>query len=459
MRVLEIVHGYPPLASGGTELYARAHAHALQRAGDQVAVLTREADPSRDEYAVRAERLDGIDVFRVNHTFRLARGPVDSYRNPAVDAAAIPVIDRVAPDVVHVHHLTCLSTSLVEALDHRRVPVVVTLHDYWLICHRGQLIDTTGAACAGPEPDGCARCFDAAVAHGSVGYGARRRLRAVERRLPRGLGSFVARLLHAAADVTAPPGGTRAASRARLHDIRATCALVSRFLAPSRHLRDRFLDFGIAPDRLLDWPYGCDQEGFSRSASSRPHGLPLRVGFFGSLMVSKAPHLVLEAVHALAPGTASLDVYGAHAAYHADDRYRHRLAPLLHLPGVRHHGAIDRARVPAALASLDVVVVPSIWRENSPFVIHEAFMAGVPVVAARIGGIPELVQHGVSGLLVEPGDPNALSAALRRLAGDPGLLERLRRGIPAVRTIDDDAQAVRRLYERLLPEAAGAGQG
>jgi hypothetical protein len=172
-------------------------------------------------------------------------------------------------------------------------------------------------------------------------------------------------------------------------------------------------------------------------------------------MLSKAPHVLLEAFAGLPPGAATLDVHGAHAAYHGDDSYRSRLAPLLDQQGVRVHGPIPHDRVPVALASLDVLVVPSIWPEVSPLVIDEAFLAGIPVVASRIGGIPERVAHEVNGLLCEPGSVPSLRSALRRLIDEPALLTALRCGIPSVRAIEDDAAWTRQLYATCLEGRSG----
>ena len=153
-------------------------------------------------------------------------------------------------------------------------------------------------------------------------------------------------------------------------------------------------------------------------------------------------------------GAATLDVFGAFAPYHGDDRYREVVDRAAGHAAIRMHGPADHAQVPALLASLDVLVVPSAWEENSPFVILEAFRAGVPVVASRIGGIPELVEHEVNGLLVEPGNVEALAGALSRLASDRPLLARLGQGIRPVRPIDD---AVQEMRER--PRSAGRAGG
>ena len=169
-------------------------------------------------------------------------------------------------------------------------------------------------------------------------------------------------------------------------------------------------------------------------------------------MVSKAPHVLLEAFRRLPAGAASVDLLGAPSDYHGDASYRGVLEPLLKLPGVNLRGPQARERVPEALRSLDVLVVPSVWPETSPLVIREAFLTGVPVVASNIGGIPELIDPERNGLLFEPGDVDGLARALRRLAEEPGLLHRLKAGAAAtpVRSLEDDVTATRRLYESFL---------
>lgn len=166
-------------------------------------------------------------------------------------------------------------------------------------------------------------------------------------------------------------------------------------------------------------------------------------------MVSKAPHVLLEAFRRLPAGAASVDLLGAPSDYHGDASYRGVLEPLLKLPGVNLRGPQSRERVPEALRSLDVLVVPSVWPETSPLVIREAFLTGVPVVASNIGGIPELIEVERNGLLFEPGDVDGLARALRRLAEEPDLLLRLKAGAAAtpVRSLEDDVTATRRLYE------------
>ncbi|MCZ7625573.1 MAG: glycosyltransferase [Candidatus Methylomirabilis sp.] len=92
-------------------------------------------------------------------------------------------------------------------------------------------------------------------------------------------------------------------------------------------------------------------------------------------------------------------------------------------------------------------MVPSIWCENSPLTIQEAFLAGIPVVTSDIGGMAELVQDGVNGLLFKVGDPQDLQRVLRRLIAHRGLVEHLREGIPVVTPMGRHAAELEALYE------------
>jgi GT2 family glycosyltransferase/glycosyltransferase involved in cell wall biosynthesis len=442
MRVLLVVHGFPPAAQGGTELYAAAHARVLRdQFGDEVTVLAREHDLSLPEYSLRSEWRDGIRIVMVNNTFRSTASFSETYVNTAIAAAAERLIDECSPDIAHIHHLTGLSTTIVRSLADRSIPCYVTLHDYWLICHRGQLLDGDGRVCDGPE-HGCCRCVGVAGASGAAMHSGARLIRAAEARAP-----LPAGIRRAGERLAAWLGNDQAATREtdrRADHMRALCDAVTRFFAPSRAIRNRFVRFGVPAEKITLAPYGVDARpfaGLTRTASDC-----LRVGFVGSLMISKAPHLVVDAVARLPRGRARVDLFGAYAPYHGDDGYRRVIEQAMRCEFVANHGAIAHERIPTALASLDVLVVPSIWPENSPFVIHEAALARLPVVASRIGGIPELVEDGRSGLLFEPGDTADLAAKLQRLIDDRSLLDRFRASAPAVRTLTDDVGFTRGFY-------------
>ena len=111
-------------------------------------------------------------------------------------------------------------------------------------------------------------------------------------------------------------------------------------------------------------------------------------------------------------------------------------------------GRFENDRIAKILSEIDVLVVPSLWYENSPLTIHEAFLARVPVVAAGLGGMAEFVQDGANGLHFEFGSSEDLYRKLTMLERDRSLIARLDR-FPAVKTIQENAVELEHLYETL----------
>ena len=446
MRVLIVVHGFPPASMGGTEVYAAAQARALTALGDEVRVLARESAPERPEYAVRDDVQGGVPVRFVNRTFRDVTCFADSYRSDRVTARASDLLDDWRPDVAHVHHLTCLSTTIVPELRSRGIPVALTLHDYWMLCHRGQLLDLHLHRCEDPRT--CFACLPVEAGVGRAGTLAARAMHRIERVAPDGAAKAIRQTAGLVAGAVASEKIGRAEADRRAAHMDAILGEASQIVAPSHHVRDRFAAAGLDPARVIVSSNGIDTARFLIRPPRRPG--PLRLGFIGGLTVSKAPHALIEAWRRLPTGAATVVMAGAFSAYHGDDSYRGTIDPLLSLPGVQAIGPVPHDEIPTLLSTLDVVVVPSIWEENNPLAILEAFAAGVPVVASRIGGIPEIVGHGTNGLLFEPGNVDDLVRALGRFVTEPGLRERLRAGIPRVRSLEDATRETREIYERLV---------
>lgn len=451
VRIALIVHGFPPAARGGTELYVEALSRAFAAGGHEVLVVAREADRRLREYAVRTETRAGLQIVFVNNTFSRCASFVDSYRNPRVGRAVREIIAEFSPEIVHIHHLTCLSTEIPAEVSGLGVPAVMTLHDYWLMCHRGQLLDRGYRLCPGPGDRGCASCIGSSAASGVAMYAAARGVRALGRVAPE-LSRRVTVAGRAALARFARENHPAELSLARLAHMREAASHIARFLAPSEYVRRSFIDFGIPPQRIERHEQGIDVGRFQRSV---PRPGPVRIGYFGSLVVSKGAEVLLEAFSQLPAGSAVLRIFGHPAPYHDDDPSS-RLEALLRHRSVEHVGAVTPEEVPRALGDLDVVVVPSIWPENAPFVLREARAAGVPAIASRIGGIPEFVNDDQNGLLFEPASVVDCARALRRFIDDADLRARLSKP-GTVRSLDDDVRRTLEIYSAVRAEA-GCGR-
>jgi glycosyltransferase involved in cell wall biosynthesis len=183
-----------------------------------------------------------------------------------------------------------------------------------------------------------------------------------------------------------------------------------------------------------------------------------RIVFVGRLSPQKGVATLLAAFAGLTTPGARLVLVGDGPDRDDLERQARRL-------GVRDRihvtGFVPHSRIPAVLASADLLVLPSVYEEFGT-VLVEAMQVGLPAVASRVGGIPEVVEDGVTGLLVPPGDPRSLAAAIDRVLGDPELAQRLG-GSARRRAPDYDADRVgteiRHLYARLIDDHRTRGRG
>jgi glycosyltransferase involved in cell wall biosynthesis len=322
--------------------------------------------------------------------------------SPRAFRALVRVVDEVRPDVAHVHHVfERLTVSVLDALQRRGVPTVMTLHDYKPVCPNFRLF-TEGAPCT--------RCL-------SGGYWQVVRHRCLE-------GSRW-RSVAAAADAYASRG-------------RGVYDRVDRFLAPSAFLRDRVVEGGLPTERVEVLPNPVVAAPSPRSARADPP----TVLYASRLVAEKGMDTLLDAAARL-PAGVRVRLAGSGRLERA---VRSRVAAE-GLP-VDVLGPLPPPEVAAELRAAAVAVLPALWWENCPMAVLEAAAQGVPVVASAVGGVPELVDDGTTGLLVPPGDAAALSGALTRLLSDPAGAGRLgRAGWARARSRHDPAAHVAALQE------------
>ena len=379
---------------------------------------------------LRASDRDGVRVFAVNRRRPRPAG-FEAYRDPGPAAAVRGLIEAYRPDVVHVHHLDGLSTGVVFEARRLGVPVVVTLHDFWPACPLGQLFDLGGHVCPGPSPTRCLGCVGGQVATPPA-------MRAAARRLPM-LGSMGA----IAGRVARATGRGADRVEARLVEMRAVLAAADAVVSPSRFLRDRLAGLGFAGIEVLPNGHVAPRPAARTADAGR-----LRVGFIGAAIPSKGVHVLAEAFRRLDDPTATLAIHGPFPPYHGDAGYEARVRAALgpHAGAIR--GPFPHGRLAEILGGLDVLVVPSLWEENAPLTVEEAFAHGVPVVVSDHGGLSERVRHDVDGLRFPPGDAGALARALRRLLDEPGLRARLLSNAPPTVTMESHAAALVSIYAR-----------
>ncbi len=338
MRIVHVSHAWE---GGGSGLYAAALADAQQRLGHEV---TRFGPVRRRERGFRA-----------------------SWSSPEVELSFADALRGAA--IVHVHHLSGLSMDLPRLAREAGATVFVTLHDYWLACARGQLVDGGGERCPGPDIDRCARCL-APHLWAPLPAAARLPLR-------------------------------RAPVADRLNAWTLMREQVDTFLAPTAHVARRLIVDAVPCALPLLHPI--------RPAPVPTPG-PIRFLFAGAMIPTKGAHVVLEAFAALPAGAGTLRLVGPAPPYDGRRDYAEGLARrAAEVPGVRLDPAAPHPAMEAVLHEADVLLVPSLWEENAPLVVMEALAAGLRVLASDLGGISEIAP---TATLVEPGTPRAWRAAM-----------------------------------------------
>ena len=423
---------------------------ALARRGHHPVVLCAEFDPSRRHAQLTWRVVGALPVVELVNNWRFA-GFSETYQSAPLNRVLAHLLDMVQPHVLHVHNLLNLSFALPALARSRGIGVAATLHDHTLVCASGgqRIHRADRHVCHSIDPQRCARCFTQSPFHTQMAVG----------RLARAPGGRIAGIAAAHLRRWAPrlaaslgrsleqrpaPGLGPEAIAARMEAARSTFESFDVAVAPSESLAQSFRDLGFPAGRLLVSDYGFQP---LRPAAGTSTPGRLRIGFAGTLVWHKGADLLIEAVRQLPAERVELLVYGDTAVF---PDYAHHLRQRARALPVRFMGGYQRADIARVFGQLDVLAVPSRWLENSPLVIHEAFMSGVPVVGARIGGIADLVKHEVNGLLFEPDSFESLAAALGRLVDDRALLDSLRAARTPVKSIDDDALEWEGRYRQII---------
>jgi glycosyltransferase involved in cell wall biosynthesis len=373
MRIMQLTELYSPLI-GGTESYVAALSKGLVNLGHTVVVVTIQPGGLPEE-----ETIDGVRVIRIRtwsqNLTHLYSDSAHPFHPPAPDPGAVAALRRVIhqerPAVLHSHNW--LNHSFFPLYHARKGPAhVVTLHDSALACPRKTLMRPGHPGrCSGP---GIARCLSCAPGQ----YGLLK-------------GSMITL--------------TMRASRPLQHR-------VDRYLAISSAVADGVR--GILPadaEIVLHPPMVPDDLLRIAQETPRPDFLPAEDGFLmfaGALGLHKGIDVLLAA-HRRMRNQVPLVLLGTPQP----------TTPRIDDPNITVVHNVPHPQVMASWMRASIAVVPSVCAEALGLVAVEAAIAGRPIVASDVGGLPEVVEHGANGLLVPPGDTDALAAALDDLLDDP----------------------------------------
>ncbi len=432
MKILKVIHGYPMTYNAGSEVYSQTICHGLAQRGHDVQVFTREEDSFTPDGAVRI--VDDPDEPRVKINYVNNPRNRDRYRVEIIDQRCLELLEQFKPDIVHIGHLNHLSTSLVSEAKRYGAPIIFTLHDYWLMCPRGQFMQMHSedhnlwASCDGQENRKCAtQCY----ARNFSGAKEERNL-----------------------DIEYWEGWVKR----RMDHVKQIIEHVDLFISPSQYLKSRYeQDFCLPSAKSVYLDYGFDLNRMI--GRQRTNDEIFTFGYIGTHIPAKGIHQLIQAFGQVS-SLCQLRIWGRDNGQ--DTRALTAMVSTLPLdkqaavhwmPEYRNQQIVEDV-----FNKTDAIVTPSIWVENSPLVIHEAQQSRVPVITADAGGMSEYVQHEVNGLLYPHRDTAALASQMQRLVDNPRFAENLgERGYlyshdGNAPSIDQHIVHLEALYQRILPK-------
>ncbi|MEX2029747.1 MAG: glycosyltransferase [Anaerolineales bacterium] len=435
MRILYLTHQYFPRHVGGTEVYTHALAQRARRAGHEAAVVTyhesASANPRR--FGPYGRWHDGIRVWELHYNLQVSPEPARyEFHNPVIAGWIADLLDDLRPDLVHATHLMKLSGAAIEPCLARGIPVMVTLTDFWAICPRHTLLRWNEVVCDGPGHRlDCVRCV-----HATHGFASTAPLHLSDIELIPGL----YRSLRASSPDNRLGGELRAMADRNPY-LRTLLGKVRARIALSGFQKKFYVANGFPEDSIQVIPHGPAEEDVVRTGH-RPGRLP-RVVFIGALVPQKGAHILLEALARAPELSIECRIYGP---MKPRTEYRDRLRSLgSNDRRVRLTGEFQPRDLSRILSEADIVVIPSTWHENAPFIAKAARRLGIPVLASRVGSLEESLPSPPAKFF-RAGDAHDLQAGLVAILDESAWLHR----VPDLTTptLEEHAQKIFEIYAR-----------
>ena len=387
MKILKIIHGYPPNYNAGSEVYSQSIVNELKKE-NELFVFSREENEYLLDFNFREEQIDAIHFTYVN----MARGK-DGYNHKILNNKFENYLKKINPDVVHIGHLNHLSTGIIDVIKEQSIPVVYTLHDFWLMCPRGQFLqrnfdgENLYSLCNKQEDNKCANsCYKMYFD-----------------------------------DNEGEDYYTNWVQR-RMQTTRELVRKIDYFIAPSKYLMNRFVeDFSIPKNKIEYLDYGFPLQYLKPTQKETKKDV-FTFGYIGTHIPSKGLNLLINAFNQLEQ-PARLKIFGRELGQNTKALKKMALDSKNPIEFCGEYINENLANV--VFNNVDAIVVASIWGENSPLVIHEAQACHIPVITANYGGMKEYVSHKKNGLLFEHRCEKSLLEQMMFAVENPEIMKQL----------------------------------
>ncbi len=446
MRILQVVHGFPPNQKAGVELYTYYLSKILAEK-NEVSVFCRAQDFSLPFLTVTKDVVDSIQVTRVVNNVPYPDKFEMSYKNEGIDQVFKKFLVENRPDIIHFQHFIGLSTGMVLVAQSLGIKTVITLHDFWTLCPSVHLLTPRFTICN--HDDGSRTCLaDYYLAHPkSVAF--------ISAHVPKIIGKIIS-------DTTKRKIGYL------IRDLSNRFIFWKQRFSNELDVRNQWMrhvtdsankiichrDFQkdiLVRQCILDEQHVLTlAPGVSLPLGAKVVKVPshnVRFGYFGNILPHKGVHILVQAFNALLDTNATLSIYGGSSLH---PTYAKSVKEMISNSKITMHGAYNGDSIPHLLSEIDVVVVPSICLETGPFVLWEALALGIPVIVSDKAGMKETLQKHGGGMLFTFGDVKDLERCMREVINNPSLLEKFASEIKPFKTTKEHVAAISLLYDEVI---------
>lgn len=444
MRIVLGVHEFFPDFAAGTEVITLSVARELRQRGHDVRIVT--GYPAPPGTLTDAERFDqyiydNFTIHRFKHSYEKIGDQANvmehEYCNKLFGQRFEKLLEGTNPDIAHFFNLGRLSTSVLEACARRKIPAFFTATDFWAVCPLIHLRLPDNTPCNGPDAQAI-NC----IRHLAQVTGSQRMQRMMQFTPDWALAGAIKTAR--AGLLASNPYMEQACAMSRRSEIVVQRLNSTRAIfAPSKLMAEMLQHHGVCPGKIRYLPYGVDISGITRK-SDKGIFPRLRIGFIGTIIDHKAPHLLIEALAQLPSQAVDVTIWGPNGNQLSYIQRLHFLAR--QDARIKFAGTFPNESLDQILSNIDVLVVPSVWLENTPMVIYEAIAAGVPVVATDLAGLVEAIPPG-AGMLFPKGNTAALARIIAELAANRDVVARMSAACIPPMTIEDHVSVLEQTYQ------------
>jgi glycosyltransferase involved in cell wall biosynthesis len=471
MKIIFTINAFPFDAIAGDRLYVYHIASALKK-NHEVAIYYRDFDWEKPDHSVARKEFDNLLLFAFNHRhLSKFKEHMKLFIDFRAGEAFRSVIREFKPDIIHFNHSgPALGLSVIMTSAEEHIPSVLTLHNYGYLCPLGTLLKPNYQLCTGSlEGIECALCVRLALITPQksltiptpLSFAKSLWLHGISKHItfnPARLYNALLRVMHSdilqlkrKTELNFHNIPTEDVIRYYLHNrasLKALSQKVSLLISPSNFLREVYVRWGIPPQKIISLTNGIDFKLFNNfKKKSSPI---IRFAFMGRITWVKGVHVLIQAFNRLKGRSATLDLYGEIERTREQIEFYQTLNEMIDNQKIKFRGSFDNREIGKIMQNVDVLVVPSIWYENQPLTIQEAFLTRTPVITSNIGGMAELVEDGVNGLLFQANNPDDLAKKMQLFIDNPLLLKKLKADPKKVVSMEKHAKEVEKIFEKII---------